>query len=121
MRPRKLERVTGSSPLFDLPNGDRRAPDVAFVKAEKLPQTTKVPAEVVPNLIVSDSRSKIPFQPLEFLGKRHSGKRSYSSFPACHRPFNSKILLSHNLLIALPLGHKCNTPPPYTATAPLGS
>lgn len=52
VRPRKLGRVTGSSALFDLPNGDRRAPDVAFVKAEKLPQTSKVPAEVVPDLIV---------------------------------------------------------------------
>ena len=52
VRPRQLGRVTGSSAIFDLPNGDRRAPDVAFVKAEKLPQTTKKPAEVIPDLVV---------------------------------------------------------------------
>jgi len=52
VRPRKLGRVTGSSAIFDLPNGDRRAPDVSFVKAEKLPQTTKKPAQVVPDLVV---------------------------------------------------------------------
>jgi len=52
VRPRKLGRVTGSSALFDLPNGDRRAPDVSFVRAEKLPQTTKKPAAVVPDLVV---------------------------------------------------------------------
>jgi len=52
VRKRRLGRVTGSSAIFDLPNGDRRAPDVAFVKAEKLPQTTKKPAEVIPDLVV---------------------------------------------------------------------
>ncbi len=52
VRPRRLGRVAGSSAIFDLPNGDRRAPDVSFVKAEKLPQTTKKPAEVVPDLVV---------------------------------------------------------------------
>lgn len=52
VRPRQLGRVTGSGALFDLPNGDRRAPDVAFVKAEKLPQTSKAPAAVVPDLVV---------------------------------------------------------------------
>jgi Uma2 family endonuclease len=52
VRPRKLGRVTGSSAIFDLPNGDRRAPDVSFVRADKLPQTTKKPAAVVPDLVV---------------------------------------------------------------------
>jgi Uma2 family endonuclease len=36
VNPRKLGRVTGSSAGFIMPNGDLLAPDVAFVKAEKL-------------------------------------------------------------------------------------
>jgi Uma2 family endonuclease len=49
---KNLGRTLGSSAIYDLPNGDRRIPDVSFVKAEKMPQTTKKPAEVVPDLIV---------------------------------------------------------------------
>ena len=36
VRPRKLGRVTGSSAGFILPNADTRAPDVSFVRAERL-------------------------------------------------------------------------------------
>jgi Uma2 family endonuclease len=54
VRPRKLGRVSGSSGGFRLPNtdGDVRAPDVAFILAERLPRTTEDYAELVPDLMV---------------------------------------------------------------------
>ncbi|MGI0479909.1 Uma2 family endonuclease [Geminocystis sp. CENA526] len=49
---RKLGRVTGSSAGFIMPNGDLLAPDVAFVKAEKLKISPRSYAQVVPDLVV---------------------------------------------------------------------
>ena len=53
VRPRKLGRVTGSSAGFRLPNtdGDVRAPDVAFIRSDRLPLTTENYADIVPDLI----------------------------------------------------------------------
>jgi len=50
--PRKLGRVTGSSAGFNLPNADTRAPDVSFVKAERLRRSPRSFAELAPDLIV---------------------------------------------------------------------
>jgi len=50
--PRKLGRVTGSSAGFIMPNGDLLAPDIAFVKAEKMKVSPRSYAEVVPDLVV---------------------------------------------------------------------
>ncbi|MBW4655710.1 MAG: Uma2 family endonuclease [Kaiparowitsia implicata GSE-PSE-MK54-09C] len=57
--PRKLGRVTASSAGFKLPNadGDIRAPDASFVKAERLKRTTEDYANLVPDLIF-EVRSK---------------------------------------------------------------
>ncbi len=52
VRPRKLGRVTGSSAIFDLPNGDRRVPDVSFIRAENLARAPKKTSTVVPDLVV---------------------------------------------------------------------
>lgn len=52
VNPRKLGRVTGSSAGFIMPNGDLLAPDVAFVKAEKLKVSPRSYAKVVPDLVV---------------------------------------------------------------------
>lgn len=59
VRPRRLGRVTASSAGFKLPNadGDVRAPDASFVKAERLRQTTEDFANLVPDLIF-EVRSK---------------------------------------------------------------
>jgi Uma2 family endonuclease len=53
VRPRKLGRVTASSGGFRLPNdsGDVRAPDAAFILADRLPRTTENYAELVPDLM----------------------------------------------------------------------
>lgn len=66
VRPRRLGRVTASSAGFILPNLDQdvRAPDAAFIRAERLKKTTENYAEVVPDLIFevkskSDSLTKI--------------------------------------------------------------
>ncbi|MGL4376523.1 MAG: Uma2 family endonuclease, partial [Microcoleaceae cyanobacterium] len=50
--PRRLGRVTGSSAGFILPNHDLRAPDVSFVKAERLKQSRRDFVELLPDLIV---------------------------------------------------------------------
>jgi Uma2 family endonuclease len=52
VRPRKLGRVTGSSAGFRLPNTDLRAPDVSFVRADRLKRSTEDYAELVPDLVV---------------------------------------------------------------------
>lgn len=57
VRPRKLGRVVGSSAGFRLPNSDLRAPDVSFVRAERLKRSTEDYAELVPDLVV-EVRSK---------------------------------------------------------------
>lgn len=51
VRPRSLGRVTASSAGFRLPNADVRAPDAAFVKAERLKRSTEDYANLVPDLI----------------------------------------------------------------------
>ncbi|NCO74826.1 MAG: Uma2 family endonuclease [Cyanobacteria bacterium] len=72
VNPRKLGRVTGSSAGFIMPNGDLLAPDVAFVKAEKLKVSPRSYAEVVPDLVVeiksaSDRVSKLENKLKNFL------------------------------------------------------
>ena len=52
VNPRKLGRVTGSSAGFIMPNGDLLAPDIAFVKAEKMKISPRSYAQVVPDLVV---------------------------------------------------------------------
>lgn len=69
---RKLGRITGSSAGFIMPNGDLLAPDVAFVKAEKLKISPRSYAEVVPDLVVeiksaSDRVSKLEKKLKNFL------------------------------------------------------
>ncbi|MEQ8957258.1 MAG: Uma2 family endonuclease [Coleofasciculus sp. C2-GNP5-27] len=52
VRPRRLGRVTGSSAGFILPNTDLRAPDVSFVRAERLKRSKRDFVELVPDLMV---------------------------------------------------------------------
>ncbi|WP_013321727.1 Uma2 family endonuclease [Gloeothece verrucosa] len=66
VRPRKLGRVLGSSAGYILPNKDEdvRAPDVSFIRAEKLKRTTPDYARIIPDLIFevksqSDSLNKL--------------------------------------------------------------
>jgi Uma2 family endonuclease len=52
VRPRRMGRVTGAGAGFVLPNSDTRAPDVSFVRAERLRQSPKTFAELAPDLMV---------------------------------------------------------------------
>lgn len=52
VKPRRLGRVTGSSAGFILPNSDTRAPDVSFVRAERLRRSPRSFAELAPDLMV---------------------------------------------------------------------
>jgi Uma2 family endonuclease len=72
VRPRKLGRVVGSSAGFKLPNSDLRAPDVSFVRAERLKISTEDYAELVPDLVVevkskTDSIDKLREKIQEFM------------------------------------------------------
>jgi Uma2 family endonuclease len=72
VRPRQLGRVAGSSAGFKLPNTDLRAPDVSFVRAERLKRSTEDYAELVPDLIVevkskTDSLDKLRQKIQEFI------------------------------------------------------
>ena len=68
----RLGRVTGSSAGFILPNSDTRAPDVSFVRAERLRRSPRSFAELAPDLIVevkspTDSVMKLETKILSFL------------------------------------------------------
>jgi Uma2 family endonuclease len=54
VRPRRLGRVYGSNAGYRLPNGDLRAPDVSFVRQERLPggRSPKGFADYPPDLMV---------------------------------------------------------------------
>ncbi|HAN45416.1 MAG TPA: hypothetical protein DCQ32_02565 [Cyanobacteria bacterium UBA8156] len=52
IKPRRLGRVTGAGAGFVLPNADTRAPDVSFVRAERLRRSPQGFAELAPDLIV---------------------------------------------------------------------
>ena len=51
VKPRQLGRVTGAGAGFNLPNSDTRAPDVSFVKAERLRRSPRSFAELAPDLM----------------------------------------------------------------------
>ncbi|MBD2353328.1 Uma2 family endonuclease [Tolypothrix sp. FACHB-123] len=72
VRPRQLGRVAGSSAGFKLPNTDLRAPDVSFVRADRLKRSTEDYAELVPDLVVevkskTDSVDKLRQKIQEFI------------------------------------------------------
>jgi Uma2 family endonuclease len=72
VRPRQLGRVVGSSAGFRLPNSDLRAPDVSFVRAQRLKRSTEDYAELVPDLVVevkskTDSVDKLRQKIQEFI------------------------------------------------------
>jgi len=49
---KNLGRTLGSSAIYDLPNGDRRVPDVSLIRAENVARAPKKPSTVVPDLVV---------------------------------------------------------------------
>lgn len=63
--PRRLGRVTGSSAGFILPNSDLRAPDVSFVRAEKLRRSQRDFVELVPDLVVEIKSTTDRIKPFE--------------------------------------------------------
>lgn len=65
--PRKLGRITGSSAGFKLPNAtnDLRAPDVTFIRAERLRRSPRDFADLVPDLMVEVKSETDRIKPLE--------------------------------------------------------
>jgi len=72
VKPRKLGRVTGAGAGFNLPNENTRAPDVSFVRAERLKISPRSFADLAPDLMVevkspTDSLKKLRAKIQEFL------------------------------------------------------
>ncbi|MEG4574561.1 Uma2 family endonuclease [Microcoleus sp. N3A4] len=65
VKPRKLGRVFESSGGFILPNSDLRAPDVSFVVADRLKQSKRYFAELVPDLVVEIKSQSDRLKPLQ--------------------------------------------------------
>jgi Uma2 family endonuclease len=65
VNPRNLGRVFDSSGGFILPNTDLKAPDVSFVRAERLRQSPRYFAQMVPDLIVEIKSQSAQIKPLE--------------------------------------------------------
>jgi Uma2 family endonuclease len=64
VKPRKLGRVLDSSGGFILPNSDLRAPDVSFVTADRLKQSKRYFAELVPDIVVEIKSQSDRLKPL---------------------------------------------------------
>lgn len=64
VKPRKLGRVFESSGRFILPNSNVTAPDVSFVKADRLKQSKRYFAELVPDLVVEIKSQSDRLKPL---------------------------------------------------------
>jgi Uma2 family endonuclease len=62
--PRKLGRVFDSSGGFILHNADLRAPDVSFVRADRLRQSQRQFAQLVPDLVVEIKSKSDRLQPI---------------------------------------------------------
>ena len=63
--PRRLGRIFDSSGGFILPNTDLKAPDVSFVSAERLRQSPRYFAELVPDLVVKINSQSDRIKPLQ--------------------------------------------------------
>ncbi|MEG4306888.1 Uma2 family endonuclease [Microcoleus sp. D3_18a_C4] len=63
-KPRKLGRVFESSGGFILPNSNLTAPDVSFVTADRLKQSKRYFAELVPDLVVEIKSQSDRLKPL---------------------------------------------------------
>jgi Uma2 family endonuclease len=64
VKPRKLGRVFESSGGFILPNSNLTAPDVSFVAADRLKQSKRYFAELVPDLVVEIKSQSDRIKPL---------------------------------------------------------
>ncbi|NEP44405.1 MAG: Uma2 family endonuclease, partial [Okeania sp. SIO2H7] len=62
INPRRLGRVFDSAGGFILPDSNLKAPDVSFVKAERLPRSIRYFAEMVPDLAleIKSQSDRIP-------------------------------------------------------------
>ena len=64
VKPRKLRRVFDSSGRFILPNANLTAPDVSFVTADRLKQSKRYFAELVPDIVVEIKSQSDRLKPL---------------------------------------------------------
>lgn len=67
VEPKRVGRVTGSSAGFTLPDSNTRAPDVSFVRAERLRRAPRSFAQLAPDLMVE---VKSPTDSVDDLGRK---------------------------------------------------
>jgi Uma2 family endonuclease len=65
VKPRRLGRVFDSSGGFILPNTDLKAPDVSFVRAERLKNSPRYFGQLVPDLTIEIKSQSDRIKPLE--------------------------------------------------------
>lgn len=63
--PRRLGRIFDSSGGFIMPNSNVKAPDVSFVRAEKMKKTVRYFGNIVPDLVVEIKSQSDRIKPLE--------------------------------------------------------
>lgn len=63
--PRRLGRIFDSSGGFIMPNSNIKAPDISFVRAEKLKKTVRYFGNLVPDLVVEIKSQSDSIKPLE--------------------------------------------------------
>jgi Uma2 family endonuclease len=113
VRPRQLGRVTGAGAGFILPNSDTRAPDVSFVRAERLRRSPKSYAELAPDLMVevkspTDNLTKLREKIQSFLSQGTSiGLLIVLIDPETHtlevyRPNQAAVVLRDGDVLTLP-------------------
>lgn len=110
--PRQLGRVTGAAAGFRLPttNKDLRAPDVSFVKAERLKRSPRSFVDLVPDLMVEIKSKTDRLKPIKekiqaflILGSQvgiliDPDKENVTIY----RPTGEPILLTNNDILTIP-------------------
>lgn len=81
VEPNRVGRVTGSSAGFTLPDSNTRAPDVSFVRAERLRRAPRSFAQLAPDLMVevkspSDSVDDLEKKIANFFRARDTSRHS---------------------------------------------
>jgi Uma2 family endonuclease len=110
VKPRKLGRVFESSGGFILPNSDLTAPDVSFVAADRLKQSKRYFAELVPDLVVEIKSQSDRIKPLQekllsFI--EHGAKVGILIDPdkctvTIYRPTTEPVILRDGDMISIP-------------------
>ena len=108
--PRQLGRVTGSGAGFIIPDGNLRGPDVSFVSADRMRQSPRSFAQIIPDLIVEVKSASDRIKPLEEKIQQFLELGTLVGIIVdpdkltviIYRPDSEPILLSNNDILTVP-------------------